>query len=176
MNSADSYTILGNELFITDGTQVFIYRATELPVEEGVDLTALDGTFWYLVSMESSGAHPRHRGYGRLQRQPGRPDRRDLRIGRLQQLQRRHRRELHHRTGGHDPEWPCQFPPGVMEQENAYLAALQGATSYSIAGEQLLINTASGVLTYSANQPANRRSTRRPSCKAGPGTWSPPAT
>jgi hypothetical protein len=37
LNSADSYTILGNTLLIvdTDGDQVFNFRATELPVEEG---------------------------------------------------------------------------------------------------------------------------------------------
>ncbi len=40
-----------------------------------------------------------------------------------------------------------------MEQEQAYLAALESANDYDIAGDQLLLNSPSGVLTYSASEP-----------------------
>jgi heat shock protein HslJ len=38
----------------------------------------------------------------------------------------------------------CAEPEGIMEQENAYLAALQSATNYQIEGDQLLLTDADG--------------------------------
>jgi heat shock protein HslJ len=152
LNSAHSYTILGNELFITDGSQLFVYRATELPVEEGVDLTALDGTFWYLVSLDAQALIPGTEITAGFSANEG---------GQTGEIFGSAGCNNYNAAIGENfsigpaatTRKACQFPPGVMEQEQAYLAFLQEATSYSIAGEQLLINTASGVLTYSANQP-----------------------
>ncbi len=36
----------------------------------------------------------------------------------------------------------CSEPPGVMEQENEFLAALQSAATYSVQGDQLMMRTA----------------------------------
>jgi heat shock protein HslJ len=49
----------------------------------------------------------------------------------------------------------CDTPPGVMDQEQAYLAALQQAASYRIADGQLTISDAQGqdLLVYQATQP-----------------------
>jgi heat shock protein HslJ len=46
----------------------------------------------------------------------------------------------------------CASPPGVMEQEAAYLAALPTAVRYRIEGERLALETADGarVATYTA--------------------------
>jgi heat shock protein HslJ len=43
----------------------------------------------------------------------------------------------------------CSNPPGVMEQESTYLSMLSTANSISMAYNQLLIGTASGLLVYS---------------------------
>ncbi len=47
----------------------------------------------------------------------------------------------------------CPEPPGLMSQEARYLAALQVATSYTQAYNQLLINTRNGLLVF-YNSPA----------------------
>jgi len=49
----------------------------------------------------------------------------------------------------------CGNPPGVMDQETAYLAALGSATSYAIVQEQLVISDADGetVLIYMVAEP-----------------------
>jgi heat shock protein HslJ len=47
----------------------------------------------------------------------------------------------------------CPEPPGLMSQEARYLAALQGATSFTQAYNQLLINTRNGLLVF-YNSPA----------------------
>jgi heat shock protein HslJ len=154
LNAANSYTILGNELFISDteGMQVFVYRAAELPVEEGVDLTQLDGTFWYLVSIGDQPLIPGSEITAGFSANEG---------GQTGEIFGSAGCNNYNAAIGENftigpaatTRKLCQFPPGVMEQESAYLAALQEATGYSVAGEQLLINTTSGVLTYSANQP-----------------------
>jgi heat shock protein HslJ len=43
----------------------------------------------------------------------------------------------------------CGNPPGVMDQETTYLAALARASSFTLAGGQLLIDTELGMLVYS---------------------------
>ena len=47
----------------------------------------------------------------------------------------------------------CPEPPGLMNQEARYLAALQNATSFTLASNQLLIGTRNGLLVF-YNSPA----------------------
>jgi heat shock protein HslJ len=42
----------------------------------------------------------------------------------------------------------CGDPPGVMEQEAAYVGALQSASSFSMEGGQLYINNAGGIIEF----------------------------
>lgn len=44
---------------------------------------------------------------------------------------------------------------GLMEQEQAYLAALQSATAYRLAGDTLQIDSEAGVLAFQAQQPVS---------------------
>jgi heat shock protein HslJ len=157
LNSADSYTILGNELLIydTSGEQVFIFRGTALPVEETLTLEPLNGTFWYLVSIDNQilvpgseitaqfvidegGLTGQIAGSGGCNNYNGGISVTDgaFAVGPIISTQAF-----------------CSFPPSVMEQEQAYLAALQTVSGYSIAGDQLLMPSDFGVLTYSATQP-----------------------
>ncbi len=50
----------------------------------------------------------------------------------------------------------CTDPAGVMEQEQLYLSMLQQAAGYSMAGGQLIIPTTTGVLVYSSTPPASQ--------------------
>ena len=49
----------------------------------------------------------------------------------------------------------CMDPPGLMEQESAYLSALEGAATYEVTDESLIIANASGdiILTYAVSEP-----------------------
>ena len=48
----------------------------------------------------------------------------------------------------------CNQPAGVMEQEGAYINMLSRAFGYWQTGDQLIINTGQGVLTYRTTEPA----------------------
>jgi heat shock protein HslJ len=47
----------------------------------------------------------------------------------------------------------CSQPAGVMEQEQAYMASLERAYGYWLTGDQLILNTGSGTLTYRTSPP-----------------------
>jgi heat shock protein HslJ len=49
----------------------------------------------------------------------------------------------------------CNTPRGVMDQEKAYIGALSRAYGYWQTGDQLVLNTGQGVLTYHTTQPAS---------------------
>ncbi|HEX2514394.1 MAG TPA: META domain-containing protein [Chloroflexota bacterium] len=62
----------------------------------------------------------------------------------------------------------CAEPPGVMEQEAAYLAALPTARTYRVEGDRLLLETASGARVASF-VPAPAPGTGAPPPAPGPG-------
>jgi heat shock protein HslJ len=47
----------------------------------------------------------------------------------------------------------CADPPGIMEQEAAFLASLASASSFSREGSQLYLTTADGVIEFVAREP-----------------------
>lgn len=155
LNSATEFHILGNRLYIpygeADSLQVLNFQAAPPDVEEeeeGLDLTPLADTFWYLRSIGdnalishteitaafeideggltgtisgSSGCN----GYnGSVDGSNGSFD-----VGPLGTTSK-----------------ACE--PDVMDQEGGYLDWLSKAYSYDRAGDQLLISTGNGVLTY----------------------------
>jgi heat shock protein HslJ len=42
----------------------------------------------------------------------------------------------------------CADPPGIMEQETAFLSALASASSFSLEGGQLYVTTGGGLLEF----------------------------
>ena len=150
LNAATSYRIVGNVLQIPYGdppTLVLNFVATQPPVDEVLDLTPLDNTFWYLsaigdkpilpgtevtaqfdvnddgVSGEMSGSG----GCNAYNTAIGE----NFAIGPIASTRR-----------------ACEQV--VMEQESTYFAWLQSAYDYDRAGDQLLISTANGVLTFNS--------------------------
>ena len=161
LNSATRYRIIGDILQILYGEspnlQVLNYVASTPPVvapiepEPALDLTPLNNTFWYLTSMgrrpvlaetevtaqfavNADGITASLSGSGGCNDYstdigP------NFDVGRIATTAK-----------------ACEQP--VSDQESAYFAWLQTAYTYSVAGNQLLIPTGLGVLTYSSQAPA----------------------
>jgi heat shock protein HslJ len=151
LNSATEYRILGNLLQIPYGEgadqQVLNFQATQPPGEEAIDLSPLAGTFWYLLSIGDNALIPYTEitaGFeisddgvtGTISGSGGcnaynAAIGENFVIGPIASTQR-----------------ACE--PEVMEQEGGYLDWLSKAYDYDRAGDQLLISTANGVLTYNS--------------------------
>ena len=149
LNSATEYRILGNVLQIPYGEgenqQVLNFQATQPVGEEVMDLTPLADTFWYLVSIGDNallpyteitadftvnddgvtGAVSGSSGCNAYNAEIGQ----NFAIGPIASTQR-----------------AC--PDQVMAQEGGYLDWLSRAYGYDRAGDQLLISTGHGVLTF----------------------------
>ena len=62
----------------------------------------------------------------------------------------------------------CNQPEGVMQQEAAYLAALETAGSFAYSGDELRINTAQGTLIYSKVSPVEPAPPIEPTAEVTP--------
>ena len=151
LNAATEYRILGNVLQIPygegEGQQVLNFVATQPEGDPGVDLKPLDDTVWYLLSIGDNGLIPYTEitagfeidddgqaglvsgaagcnAYNAAVQAP-------FTVGPIGSTQKACRNE-------------------VMEQEGGYLDWLSKAYAYSRAGDQLLVSTANGVLTYNS--------------------------
>ncbi len=157
LNSATEYRILGNVLQIPFGdlAQVLTFEGSPLPVEpvDALDLTPLDNTFWYLSAIGDTpvlagteltaqfdinddgitGAMFGTAGCNNYNAPIG-PN---FAIGAIATTQK-----------------ACD--PTVMNQESAYLSWLATAQGFSRVGDQLLIPTANGVLTYNSTPILNQ--------------------
>jgi heat shock protein HslJ len=152
LNAAREYRILGNELEIFyDGMMLKFVGV--FPPSEGAagPLAPLDGTKWWLASIDTFLAIPGSETTAEFAINP------DGQTGQISGSGgcNGYNAEI---TGvftvelGAGTQLFCDTPEGIMEQENAYLAALSAANSFSLEGDSLLINTAQGVLVFT-NQP-----------------------
>ena len=151
LNAATEYRILGNVLQIPYGEgedmQVLNFRATQPGGEEVINLTPLDNTFWYLLSIGDNALIPYTEitaGFtvnddgitGAISGSSG-CNAYNAKIG------------VNFAVGPiASTQKAC--PTEVMKQEGGYLDWLSKAYDYSRAGDQLLISTANGVLTYNS--------------------------
>lgn len=159
LSTATTYRILGNALQIpfgeADAQQVLNFVATQPPVEEveAMDLTPLQDTFWYLSAFDdriilpgtqitaqfsidesgttgtvsgSGGCNGYNAGIGP-----------NFAIGPIASTAR-----------------ACEQP--VMDQEATYFTWLQSAFTFDRVGDQLLVSTASGVLTFNSTPILNQ--------------------
>ena len=157
LNAASTYRILGNTLQIPydEGRQALNFTAyvpQVTPPPSGGPLTPLNGTRWWLVMI---GPRPVL---------PGTQTTAEFAINADGQTG-----TISGNAGCNTYNAPitgalqlgpiassmslCPEPPGVMDQEAAYLAALQTANSFTLASNQLLIGTRSGLLVF-YNSPA----------------------
>ncbi|MGD2048228.1 MAG: META domain-containing protein, partial [Chloroflexota bacterium] len=148
LNSATEYRILGNVLQIPYGEeQVLNFVATQPEGEEAIDLTPLADTFWYLLSIGDNALIPYTEITAAFEVDEGgltgtisgsggcnaynAAIGENFAVGPIASTQRACAEE-------------------VMEQEGGYLDWLGQAYDYTRAGDQLLISTANGVLTYNS--------------------------
>jgi heat shock protein HslJ len=147
LNSATTYHILGDTLQIPYGDGQMLSFTAFVPEVPG-PLSVLNGTHWWLVSMANATL------------QPGSEVTADFAIN---------SDGLTGTMGGNagcntysasitgvfqlaqlsNTSKACSNPAGVMEQESTYLSMLTTADSISMAYNQLLIGTISGLLVYS---------------------------
>ncbi len=152
LNSATSYRIIGNNLQLMYGDgekmQAMNFVATQPDVEESaLDLMPLAGTFWYLSAIgdtailagsevtagfeiDESGVTGEISGTGGCNAYNAAIGE-NFTVGPIASTQK-----------------ACQA--AVMEQETTYFAWLSTAYGYDRAGDQLLIPTANGVLTFNS--------------------------
>ena len=151
LNSATEYHILGNVLQIPygegDTRQILSFVATQPPGEEAIDLTPLDNTFWYLVSIGDNTLLPFTEITAGF----------TVDVGRLTgAISGSGGCNAYNATIGENfavgpiasTQRACQQE--VMDQEGGYFDWLSKAYEFNRAGDQLLVSTANGILTYSS--------------------------
>jgi heat shock protein HslJ len=155
LNSARSYRILGNEMQIIYGDQALNFVVVPPPSDEdaGGPLSPLNGTRWWLASIDTFIAIPGSETTAQFAIDPG---------GQTGQISG---------SGGCNDysaqitgvftvgpasatQSICDNPTGIMDQENAYLAALSNAQGFSLEGDSLLITTSQGVLVFTNKGPS----------------------
>jgi len=151
LNAARSYRILGNELQIFYDDQVLIFVATYPQAETG-PLAALDGTQWWLYSIDTFIVIPGSEVTALFAINP------DGLTGQISGSAgcNSYNAEIvgvFQVSGLNATQSLCETPEGVMEQESAYLAPLQAAQSFSLEGDTLMINTGLGTLVYTNTGP-----------------------
>ena len=153
LNAASNYRIIGNRLQIPYGdppSQALIFVATQPPVppvEEALDLTPLDNTFWYLSAMGDKATLPGTEVTAGFEINAD---------GVTGKMSGSGGCNAYNTTIGEnfavDPiastKKACETP--VMDQESTYFSWLASAYNYDRAGDQLLISTGNGVLTFNS--------------------------
>ncbi len=155
LTSASQYAIVGDVLRMPYGEgKMLVFKALPVEVVPQVDLRPLQGTFWWLISINNqailSGSQITAQFFVNA----------DAVSGSVSGIS-----GCNNYTAQIAPGFKvgpaattmksCTTPQGVMEQEQQYLSQLQQATGYSMAGGQLIIPTATGVLVYSSTPPAD---------------------
>jgi heat shock protein HslJ/PKD repeat protein len=153
--SASQYAIIGDVLKMPYGEgKMLSFVAVPVEAVPQVDLRPLNGTFWFLTSINNQAIIAGTQVTAQFYVNP------DAVSGSVSGLAGCNNYTAQITPGvGVGPAATtmkaCTTPQGVMEQEQLYLSQLQQATGYSMAGGQLIIPTSSGVLTYSSTPPAN---------------------
>ena len=156
LTSASQYAIVGDVLKIPYGEGKMLSFVAE-PVEAlpEVDLRPLQGTFWFLVSLNGQALLPGTQITAQFYVNP------DAVTGSVNGFAgcNNYSAQIAEGFSVGAPATTlieCSSPEGVMQQEQNYLNQLQQATGYSLSGGQLILPTASGTLVYSSTPPADQ--------------------
>jgi heat shock protein HslJ len=151
LNAATEYRILGNVLQIPYGEgesqQVLSFVATQPEGEMAIDLTPLDNTFWYLSAIGDNPVLPYTEVTASFAVDEG---------GLTGAISGSGGCNAYNAAIGENfavgpiASTLRACPEEVMEQEGGYFDWLSKAYDYDRAGDQLLIATANGVLTYNS--------------------------
>ena len=154
MNDASEFRILGSTLILPydQGRQALVFAATQTEIAGKRPLAELDGSQWYLHLTNSSPILP-----GTLI---------DARFtiaedGLSGQLSGSAGCNSYHATFGEQlgvqttltSTTTCFTPDGIMIQENNFLSSLSRTYGYWLTGDQLVLNTGQGALTFRRTPP-----------------------
>jgi heat shock protein HslJ len=156
LNNASTYQISGNTLTIPydDGKQALVFEGIQLTSAERPPLSDLNGTTWYLwyinntpilagttiyaqIAVNTDGASGTISGSAGCNTYVATFGNNMAVQTSLNATQR------------------CDNPIGIMDQEKTYVTDLSRAYGYWQTGNQLIINTGLGVLTYQNTKPAS---------------------
>lgn len=154
LNDATLYTILGDTLILPydEGKQALVFQATQLEIAERPPLSDLNGSFWYLWSINDQPVLPGATITAALSVNPdGTSGQMDGSAG-CNTYQADFGAEMAVQATV-TSALSCGTPAGVMTQEQSYLDVLQRSYGYWQTGDQLIINSGTGALTYRTSQP-----------------------
>jgi heat shock protein HslJ len=154
MNDARTYQILGDVLFIPydEGNQVLVFAATQTQIAGLRPLSELDGTQWFLHFINDAPLIPGTLIDARFTVNV------DDQAGRIagsagcNTYNAAFTQEIGVQTSL-SSSTICFTPEGVMDQENSYLSSLSRAYGYWLTGNQLVVNTGLGALTFRQTPP-----------------------
>ncbi len=156
LNNVTTYRILGETLVMPydDGKQALVFHATQLAVAERPPLSELDGSYWYLWSIDDQ---PVLNGTTITAQLSVNPD------GSGGQMNGSAGCNTYNAAFGQGlgiqttftSRQSCAQPQGVMAQETSYMDVLSRGFGYWQSGSQLIINSGAGVLTYQTTPPAS---------------------
>ncbi len=156
LTSASQYAITGDVLKMPYGEgKMLSFVAVPVQAVPQVDLRPLQGTFWFLTSINGQALIPGTQINAQFFVNP------DAISGSISGFAgcNNYSAQINpgFQVGGAATTLiSCTTPAGVMEQEQLYLTQLGQAAGYSLAGGQLILPTTSGSLVYSSTPPANQ--------------------
>lgn len=155
LNNATTYRISGNTMTIPydDNKQALVFEGTQLELAERPQMSTLNGTTWYLWYMNNTPVLSGTSIYAAFTINP------DGGSGTMSGFAGCNNYVA---TFGNDmgvqttlnARQKCHQPAGIMEQEGNYVNMLSRAYGYWLTGDQLILNTGQGVLTYRGSKPA----------------------
>lgn len=156
LNNATTYQISGNTLTLPydSGKQALVFEGTQLTEAQRPPLTDLNGSTWYLWYFDDNPILSGTTIYGQFAINAD---------GASGTLSGSAGCNTYVATFGDNmgvqatlnATQKCSKPAGIMDQENMYISDLSRAFGYWQTGDQLIINTGQGVLTYKNTKPAS---------------------
>ena len=153
LNSATTYRISGNTLTIPydNGKQALVFEGTQLESAVRPPMSTLNGTTWYLWYMNNTPIISGTSIYAQFVINAD---------GASGTMNGSAGCNSYVATFGNDmgvqttlnATQRCNQPAGIMEQEGTYINMLSRAYGYWLTGDQLILNTGQGVLTYRTTQ------------------------
>ncbi len=149
LNDATTFRISGNTLTIPydDNRQALVFQGTQLEVVGELPLSDLNNTQWFLWYINNQSILPGTSIHARFTIDPDSASGKINGSAGCNSYEAVFGQDLGMQTYLNSNQH-CASPAGVLEQEQTYLQALSRSYGYWLTGDQLIINTGQGALTY----------------------------
>ena len=156
LNNASTYRISGNTLTIPydSGKQALVFEGTQLEIAKRPPMSDLNGTTWYLWNINTTPILAGTTIYAQFAINADGASGTISGSAGCNTYVASFGDNLGVQTTLNATQ-NCNSPKGVMDQEKAYVADLSRAFGYWQTGDQLIINTGTGVLTYNRSKPGS---------------------